>query len=62
MSVAVEIRQMVVKSSVTGNSDSSREGQKSMELDPAELESLKKDLLDACRKMIAESLRDKRER
>ncbi|HEY6896879.1 MAG TPA: DUF5908 family protein [Rhodocyclaceae bacterium] len=60
--MAVEIRQMVVKSSVTGDADGGREGRKSAELDPAELELLRNDLLAACKKMIAESLREKKER
>jgi hypothetical protein len=60
--MSIEIRQMVVKTKLSEDAGGNKQTQQPVGLEPAELELLRKEILDACRRMIADSLLARKER
>lgn len=59
--MSVEITQLVVKTSISDEAEGG-EPRQGKGCESCDLEALKKEILDACRKMIAESQKDRGER
>lgn len=53
---------MIVQASVSKDAEGKDAQQGTTEFEALDAEALKKEVLDACRRLIAESLRDRRER